>query len=95
MLLVIPVFVAMNVIQDPSGILARVLSFVPFSAPILMFMRISVSQVSPVEIALSVAGIIVSILVMFWLVARIFRVGVLMYGKRPNLPELIRWIRYA
>ncbi len=95
MLLVAPVLVAINVIQDPSGLLARVFSFVPFSAPILMFMRISVSTVSPVEIGLSVLGILLSIAVMFWIVARIFRVGILMYGKRPSLPELIKWIRYA
>lgn len=95
MLLVAPVLVAINVIQEPSGVLSRVLSFVPFSAPILMFMRISVSKVSPVEIALSILGIVLSILIMFWIVARIFRVGILMYGKRPSLPELIKWIRYA
>jgi ABC-2 type transport system permease protein len=95
MLLVAPVLVAVNVIQDPSGLVARVLSFIPFSAPIVMFMRINVSSVSGVEIGLSVLGIVVSIIVMFWIVARIFRVGILMYGKRPSLPELIRWIRYA
>jgi ABC-2 type transport system permease protein len=95
MLLVAPVLVAVSVIQDPSGIVSRVLSFIPFSAPIVMFMRISVSSVSGSEIALSVLGIVVSIVVMFWIVARIFRVGILMYGKRPSLPELIRWIRYA
>jgi ABC-2 type transport system permease protein len=95
MLLIAPVFVAMQVIQDPSGTLARVLSFVPFSAPILMFMRVSISSPSALEIVLSILGIVISILVMFWIVARIFRVGVLMYGKRPSLPELIRWIKYA
>jgi ABC-2 type transport system permease protein len=95
MLLVAPVLVALNVIQDPSGVVSRVLSFVPFSAPILMFMRISVSSPSKLEVSLSILGIVVSIGVMFWIVARIFRVGVLMYGKRPSLPELIKWIRYA
>ncbi len=95
MLLVAPVIVALNVIQDPNGVVARVLSFIPFSAPVVMFMRINVSSVSGVEIALSVLCIVVSIAVMFWIVARIFRVGILMYGKRPSLPELVRWIRYA
>jgi ABC-2 type transport system permease protein len=95
MLLVAPVLVAVNVIQDPSGTVARVLSFIPFSAPIVMFMRINVSSVSGVEIGLCILGIVVTIIVMFWIVARIFRVGILMYGKRPSLPELIRWIRYA
>jgi len=95
MLLVVPMLLAINVIQDPSGTVARVLSFIPFDAPILMFMRISVSTVNAAEIAVSVLGIILSIAVMFWIVARIFRVGILMYGKRPNLPELIKWIRYS
>jgi ABC-2 type transport system permease protein len=95
MLLVGPMLLAISVIQDPSGTLARVLSFVPFTAPIMMFLRVNVSDVAPAEIALSVLGIVLSIAFMFWIVARIFRVGILMYGKRPNLPELIKWIRYS
>jgi len=95
MMLVFPLIVGGAVIQDPSGLLARIFSYVPFSAPVVMFMRISVSDVSPFEIGLSVLVIVVSIAVMFWVVARIFRVGILMYGKRPSLPELVRWIRYA
>jgi ABC-2 type transport system permease protein len=95
MLLVGPMLLAVSVIQDPSGTLARVISFVPFAAPIMMFLRVNVSDVAPLEIILSVAGIVLSIAIMFWIVARIFRVGILMYGKRPNLPELIKWIRYS
>lgn len=95
MLLVGPMLVALSVVQDPNGMLARVISFIPFTAPIMMFLRVSVSNVPPVEFVLAVLGILISIGVMFWIVARIFRVGILMYGKRPNLPELIKWIRYS
>jgi len=95
MMLVFPLLVAGGVIQDPDGTLARVFSYIPFSSPVVMFMRIKVSEVPALEIFLSIAVILASICLMFLVVARIFRVGILMYGKRPTLPEVIRWIRYA
>jgi ABC-2 type transport system permease protein len=85
-------FVAM---KDPNGPLTVALSIFPFSAPIVMYTRIIIGSVPAWQIALSIALMIVTIMGVIWLCARIYRVGVLMYGKKPNLPEIIRWIRYA
>jgi len=85
-------FVAM---KDPNGPLTVALSMFPFSAPIVMYTRLIIGSVPVWQIALSIVLMIVAIIGVIWLCARIYRVGVLMYGKKPNLPEIIRWIRYA
>jgi ABC-2 type transport system permease protein len=72
-----------------------VLSLLPPFTPIIMYMRIC-SQTPPLwQIALSIALLAGSVWAMVWLAARIYRVGVLMYGKRATLPEMIRWLRYS
>lgn len=83
------------VLNSPGSIYARVLSFIPFCAPLLMYMRISVSPVPWYEIAGSIAIMMVSIYAVLWISSRIYRVGILMYGKRPTLPEITRWLKYS
>jgi ABC-2 type transport system permease protein len=96
MLLLISSIIFMTpILTQPSSTLARVMSAVPFSAPILMPLRMTVSSVPWYEVAGSLAGVAVAALVAVWLSARIYRVGLLMYGKRPSLAELARWVRYA
>jgi ABC-2 type transport system permease protein len=75
--------------------MAVVLSLIPFFAPLTMFARVVVLTPPAWQIALSIVLLIATILAMIWLVGRIYRVGVLMYGKRPTLPELLKWIKYA
>jgi ABC-2 type transport system permease protein len=60
-----------------------------------MLARIVVETPPFWQIALSILLMIATILGMIWIVGRIYRVGVLMYGKRPTLPEIIKWIKYA
>ena len=67
----------------------------PFSAPIVMYTRLIIGSVPVWQVALSIVLMIAAIIGGIWLCARIYRVGVLMYGKKPNLPEIIRWIKYA
>ena len=81
-------------IRDPSGSLVQVISMIPLFSPIVMIVRICVVLPPFWEIALSLALLLVGVWVSIWLAGRIFRVGLLMYGKRPSLPELIKWIRY-
>ncbi|MGI4758767.1 MAG: ABC transporter permease, partial [Janthinobacterium lividum] len=76
------------VLNSPGSIYSRVLSFIPFCAPLLMYMRISVSPVPWYEIAGSIAIMMVTIYAVLWISSRIYRVGILMYGKRPTLPEI-------
>jgi ABC-2 type transport system permease protein len=60
-----------------------------------MTLRISVQTPPFWQIALSIALLISAIIGVVYVSARVYRVGVLMYGKRPNLPELLRWLRYT
>ena len=81
--------------NSPDGTLALVLSMVPFTSPLIMFMRITVQMPPLWQIALSVAILVVSIWGVAWFAGRIYRVGILMYGKKPTLPEIFRWARQA
>lgn len=80
---------------SPTSTLARVASWIPFSAPILMPLRMSIIQVPWPEIAATIAGLAVTCALCIWAAGRIYRVGLLMYGKRRSPREIIRWIRSA
>ena len=99
MFLMMPLFFCMlmlfPVINSPNSLLSRVVSQIPFCAPLLMDLRISISMPQPWEIGLSIALILVTIYAVLWLSSRIYRVGILMYGKKPNLPEILRWLKYS
>ncbi len=82
-------------IRDPNAVLIRVCSMIPLFAPILMMVRITVQMPPWWEIALSLVLLVAAIAGALWIAGRVFRVGILMYGKRPNLPELMKWIRYG
>jgi len=90
-----PMFVLIPVMQDPSGRLATTLSMIPFFSPTIMYLRIAVQTPPAWQIATSIAIMIVTILFMTWLSAKIYRVGILMYGKKPTIPEVVRWLRYT
>jgi ABC-2 type transport system permease protein len=93
--LVVSVVLLPFVLGNPNSTAAVVLSLLPPFTPIIMYMRIC-SQTPPLwQIALSIALLAGSVGAMVWLAARIYRVGVLMYGKRATLPEMIRWLRYS
>jgi ABC-2 type transport system permease protein len=95
MLLVFSIIFVQPVMTNPTGTLAQVMSWVPFSAPIIMPMRMTATPVPALEIVGSLLGVAAGCLAAIWLSARIYRVGLLMYGKRPNLRELARWIRQS
>lgn len=88
-------FALAPVISNPSGIIARVISLIPFCTPLIMYLRISLATPPAWEIALSVVLMLVTIYAILWVASRIYRVGILMYGKRPNLPEIMRWLKYS
>lgn len=93
--LVIGFMLMFYILPNPESNLAIVLSIFPLFAPLLMFLRISVEAASLGEILISIVLLILTIWGAIWLVGRIFKVGILMYGKRPNLPELMKWIKQA
>jgi ABC-2 type transport system permease protein len=75
--------------------MAGALSLIPFCAPIAMPVRWAAGQVPLSEVALSVGILVATLFVITWIAGRIYRVGILMYGKRPGLKELVRWVRVA
>jgi ABC-2 type transport system permease protein len=81
--------------MNPSSTLTRVASMFPFSAPIIMPLRMSLVPIPPWEMAVSIFGLVVAFIAVILLAARIYRVGLLMYGKRPTLGELARWVRQS
>lgn len=94
-LIAAPMFFFLPVLSNPSGPLATTLSFVPFLSPTLMYLRV-VTETPPMwQVALSLFLMVVSIAACVWLAAKIYRVGILMYGKRPTVPEIVRWLRYT
>ncbi len=99
MFLVMPLavcFIALHsVLSSPDGSLARTLALIPPFTPLLMYLRVSLGHPAAWEVALSIALTSASIYGIIWVTSRIYRIGVLMYGKRPNLPEILRWLKYS
>jgi ABC-2 type transport system permease protein len=79
---------------DPRGSTSAIMTLVPFWSPMLMPLRYILGGASPAEVALSLGILVASILVIARAAAKIYRVGILMYGKRPGFGELVRWLRY-
>ena len=83
------------IINDSNSIWSILASLFPPTAPIIMFLRMA-SETPPVwQFAVSIGLMILSIWATLWFSSRLYRVGILMYGKRATLPELIRWLRYS
>ena len=99
MFLVLPLlfcfFMLGTLISTPNGTLSRVLALVPPFTPLLMYFRVSLGQPKAWEVILSLVLTSASIIGIVWVTSRIYRIGVLMYGKRPNIPEILRWLRYS
>jgi ABC-2 type transport system permease protein len=93
--LIVSVIFMTPVIQQPHSTLATVLSLIPFCAPLLMYTRILVETPPAWQIALSLVLLLGTIYAMLAICSRVYRIGILMYGKRPTLPEILKWMKYA
>lgn len=92
---VLPWIFFMPVLNDPDSTLSVVTSLIPVFTPFLMLLRIAVKTPPTWQIALGYALTLALCAAMIWLCARVYRVGILMYGKKPSLKEIWRWVRYA
>jgi len=81
------------VLGSPDSAFSVTLSLIPFFTPMLMFLRITAVTPPAWQIALSVGLTLATVMAMTWAASRIYRVGILMYGKRPTFPEMLRWIK--
>lgn len=95
MLLVITIIFLNPIMMNSSGTLAVVLSWLPFSSPIVMPTRMALGSVPIAHVIGSWLVSAVGCIAAVWVAARIYRVGMLMYGKKPSMGELVKWIRYA
>jgi ABC-2 type transport system permease protein len=95
MLLIVSAIFIQPVALAPQSTLAVVMSMLPFSSPLIMPMRMSLVSVPAWQLALSLVGTLASCAAAIWFSARIYRVGLLMYGKRPSFGELLKWLRYS
>ncbi len=82
-----------TVVEDPHGTISTVFSFIPFTSPVVMLMRIPFGV--PIwQQALSLVLLIGTFIMAVWFAAKIYRVGILMYGKKPTYKELFKWLKY-
>jgi len=93
-LIIVPYILGISALQNPNSALTVTASLFPLFTPILMFMRITTAVPPLWQIVTSIGLCILTIWGLAWLGAKIFRVGMLMYGKKPSLGEILRWIRY-
>lgn len=93
MCLVIPMIATFLLLKQPDSMASTIFSMIPLFTPMVMFMRIMVLTPPWWEIALSLLILVGTIALVFRGVAKIFRIGILMYGKRPTVPEILRWAR--
>jgi ABC-2 type transport system permease protein len=91
--LVFPIVLAIPAMQNPNSPLIKILSFIPLLTPAFMVLRIPIQMPETWEILTTIGIMIVSSVGMMWVAGKIFRIAILVYGKRPTIPELIRWIR--
>jgi ABC-2 type transport system permease protein len=82
-----------TVINEPHGSIAVLFSHIPFTSPIVMLMRVPFG-VSWTELLISMTLLLVTFVFMVWLAAKIYRVGILMYGKKPSYKDLYKWLKY-
>ena len=92
MLLIIPIMFLAPIMENPNSAMATWLSLVPFFTPVLMFPRY-VGGAPIWQVGLSLVLVALTVVAVAWVAGRIYRVGILMQGKRPTLPELMRWVR--
>ena len=92
---ILPYYFSYFIISNPEGTLSKALTFFPLTGPITAMIRIPINGIAPWEIALSIIILIASVALTMWIAAKAFRVFLLMYGKRPALREIFRYLREA
>lgn len=91
--IILGLVLSMSVVSDPNSSLATILSMIPFTSPMTMMTRIPFG-IPISETILSLIILYISFIFMVWVSAKIYRVGIFMYGKKPSIKELIKWINY-
>ena len=82
-----------NITQNPESSLAIWTSYIPFTSPLAMPARMAATEVPWWEVMLSIGLLVLGFMACIWVAGKIYRTGILMYGKKPSFKELFRWIR--
>lgn len=90
--LIIPMLLLSNILQQPDGSLAVFCSLFPLFSPVCMLVRLASVEVPWYELAASMTLLVLTFLVVIWLAGKIYRTGIFMYGKKPTLKEISRWV---
>ncbi len=93
MILVLPVVIMMPAIQNPELYYVKILSYIPFTTPNVMFLRLNSSPIPLWEHFLAISIMLVTIFITVFISSKIFKVGILSYGKRPTMKELFQWLK--
>jgi len=91
--LVFPIVLAVPAMQNPDSMLIKVLTFIPLMTPAFMLLRIPIQMPETWEILTTIGLLVLSTLFCMWAAGKIFRIAILVYGKRPSLSELYQWLR--
>ncbi len=91
--IMLPIIIAIPAIENPNSLIVHILSYIPFTIPAVMILRFNIGPIPMTEIILSAFIMIMSIYVVILLAGKIFKIGILSYGKRPSLKELIVWLK--
>jgi ABC-2 type transport system permease protein len=91
----LPIMLWWLIMLNPNGVFSIILSYIPPITPLVMILRICADpEIAIIEVIATLVLLWLSVLFTIWLAGKIFRVGVLMYGKPPSLKELLHWLRY-
>ena len=93
LILIMPVVVAMPAIQNPESMMVKVMSYIPLTIPSIMLLRFKIAPVPLIDIIITLFIMFVSTIVTLKIAAKIFRIGILSYGKKPTIKELIHWLK--
>lgn len=91
--LIIPMMVLVNIVSNPDGTLALVMSMIPLFSPIIMVVRMAATNVPHWQVLVSLLLLVGAFLLAVWFSSRIYRIGILSYGKKPSFKDLARWLR--
>ncbi len=93
LILILPVVIAMPAIQNPESMMVKVMSYIPLTIPSMMLLRFKIAPVPLIDIIITLFIMFVSTIITLKISAKIFRIGILSYGKKPTIKELIHWLK--
>jgi ABC-2 type transport system permease protein len=93
LVLVLPIAISASAISNPQSLLVQILSFIPLTIPAIMLLKINIVKVPMVELLSTILIMVASIYITIFFASKIFRIGILSYGKRPGLKDIISWLR--